>query len=106
MGFNELNMEEFENLAKKLVSHDNEVQLRLSMPNIVNTKSDFEYLGIIEKGEDLYINLEDDNGNHSKVKLIVDNNPKGKFVGDTPNNTLSTSPSGYYRSFDIDKDNG
>ncbi len=105
LGFNELNMEEFENLGKKLVSHDNEVQLRLSMPNIVNTKSAFEYLGIIEKGEDLYINLEDDNGNHSKVKLIVDNNPKGKFVGDTPNNTLSTSPSGYYRSFDIDENN-
>lgn len=105
VGFNELSIEDFEKIARKIVSYDNEVQFRLTMPNLVNTKAAFEYLGIIEEGEEVFINLEDDNGNVSKVELKIDISPQGNFLGDQPDKLPKTSPSGYYRSFDIDEKN-
>ncbi|NLY85086.1 MAG: hypothetical protein GX077_01875 [Tissierellia bacterium] len=69
LAINNMDIDQVFNRAREIMSYDNEVWATRSFSNTINFRESLEYLGIIEKGGPILLEIEDDNGKKEILEI-------------------------------------
>lgn len=109
LSINNIPIEEVFERAQSIISSDNRIWSEVQFSNTINFAEALEYLGITEKGGDIFLNIQKPSGGSDTITLKMPAMTEAEIMSAhilslTPLSTPETSPHGIYRAQPLGKD--
>lgn len=106
IAINDMEINDIFSRSKEIMSYENEAWAEKIFSNTINFREPLEYLGIVQKGEPIVLNVEDNSGNKQLLEIESMNEQQimdAKISTVIQKNTPKTIMSGIYSAMPLDK---